>query len=77
MAHFDRFDICEAYYCFASDWHGGMGSEEYQIFGRLAKIKFQPRPNLSYDTLEENAREIYEELERRIIYSGAEIVDDT
>ena len=33
--YFDRFDICEAYYCYASDYHEGQFSKIYEIFGRL------------------------------------------
>jgi hypothetical protein len=58
MAHFDRFDIAEAYWCYFIEWHGGQNSVEYR---RLSKMDsyFKPRHNLSSDTLEENSREIY------------------
>ncbi len=59
---FNRFDICEAYYMFATLYHGGMGSEEYQIFNRLSKIKFKPSPMLDVESLSENAREIFDAL---------------
>jgi hypothetical protein len=59
---FDRFDICEAYYMFATLYHGGMRSKEYRIFGRLHKIKFCPAPSISVETLEENARAIFDNL---------------
>lgn len=63
--HFDRFDVCEAYYMFATLYHGGQWSEEYRIFGRLNRIKFRPRPNLSVETLDDNAREIFDALVAR------------
>lgn len=64
MAHFDRFDICEAWYVYAVDHHNGMGSREYEVFGRLERLHF--RPSLSvrercYDGLTENGKEIYEQ----------------
>lgn len=61
MAHFDRFDICEAYYLFACHYHGGQFTKEYAILGRLEKF-FRPRPDLSIETLSENAQEIYQAL---------------
>ena len=44
-ANFDRFDICEAYYLFFSQWHNGQTSIEYQ---RLSKMLgyFKPSPLL-------------------------------
>lgn len=66
MPHFDRFDICEAYYLYATLYHGGQWSKEYQIFGRLEKIKFRARPSLcNEDDLEENARAIFDQLVER------------
>ena len=63
--HFDRFDICEAYYLFASEWHGGQWSPEYAIFGRLSNMGFSPSPILSKDSLSGNARTILANLIRR------------
>jgi len=63
--YFDRFDICEAYYLFAADWHGGKWSPEYAIFGRLHNLQFRPSPILSKDSLSENARDILANLIRR------------
>jgi len=62
MKTFDRFDICEAYYVFATLWHGGMFTKEYAIFGRLEKCGAVPPSNISLDTLSENARLIYDDL---------------
>ena len=64
--HFDRFDICEAYYVYAMLWHSGQFSKEYRIFGRLDKIKFWPRDSLRNDNdLTPNGREIYNSLVSR------------
>jgi hypothetical protein len=59
---FNRFDICEAYYLFASNYHGGQSSKEYAIFGRLDKMQFRPSPLLNSDGLNENAQMIYDGL---------------
>lgn len=58
MAHFDRFDICEAWYLFHSnhsDYYTGPQA-------RLRAMDFSPRLNLSVETLSENALEIYAQL---------------
>lgn len=61
--YFDRFDICEAYYAFATLYHSGMHSKEYAIFGRLERIKFKPGLNADNpETLNENARAIFDAL---------------
>lgn len=66
MPHFDKFDICEAYFLFASLYHGGQGSKEYFIFTRLHRLGFSPRPNLTVESLSENGREIFDGLVARI-----------
>lgn len=65
MAYFDRFDICEAHYVFASLYHGGARSPEYRIFGRLSDMQFRPAPALGRDSLTENGRDIMAGLVRR------------
>lgn len=60
--HFDRFDICEAYYCFAMDYHEGQFSKKYKYIGRCHNLGFKPRPNLSWKTLSENGKWIYQKL---------------
>lgn len=62
---FDRFDVCEAYYLFACDWHNGQWSKEYAIFGRLHNIAFKPSPMLSRESLSENGRRILAGLIRK------------
>lgn len=67
-AHFNRLDICEAYYCFASDWHDGQGTWEYAVLGRLRRIGFRPSDTLRSYNLNENARAIYLDLvSKRIV----------
>ena len=60
--YFDRFDICEAWYLYAVDYHNGQWSKEYKIFGRLNKMQFRPAPGLTIDKLTENGRAIYDRL---------------
>ena len=64
-ASWNRFDICEAWYLFAVDWHEGQGSERYAIFGRLERLGFTPSPRLSRQTLSPNGRVILAGLIRR------------
>lgn len=65
MLYFDRFDVCAAYYMFASLYHGGMGSKEYAIFTRLHNVHYKPAPSLSVESLSENARAIFDGLIER------------
>jgi hypothetical protein len=69
--YFDRFDIAEAWYLALSHCHGGQGSREYQ---RLCKLlnSFRPGPCLSVSSLNENAREIYENACRKMLGSNYE-----
>ena len=66
MAQFDRFDICVAYYLFATRYHSGQFSKEYKILGRLQKIGFAIGAGpLTDEQLAEdfpNAKEIYDNL---------------
>ena len=55
-AEWNRFDICEAWYLFACDWHEGQFSDTYAIFGRLDRIGFRPSPILSGRSLNPNGR---------------------
>ena len=60
----DRFDICEAWYLFAADWHEGQGSATYAIVGRLDRLGFRPSPILSTRSLSPNGRLILADLIR-------------
>jgi hypothetical protein len=66
--HFDRFDICEAYFLALTDCHGGQWSAEY---ARLCKLTrpgfFKPSPFLAVESLTENGREIYEAACKRML----------
>ncbi len=59
----DRFDICEAYYCYACDYMGGQNSVEMRIMARLNRMGYRPGfGGVQYRDLNENARAIYREL---------------
>jgi hypothetical protein len=60
--YFDRFDICEAYWCYASDYHEGQFSKIYEIFGRLHELEFNPSFDLCYESLSSNGQNIYNNL---------------
>ena len=63
--YWDRFDICEAYYMYAVNYHQGQFSREYEIFGRLIMINFRPPISISSgdaSDLTANARAIYDNL---------------
>ena len=70
MPHFDRFDICEAHAVLEWDYNlGGLLRERPSNQRRreataiqLIRMQFKPRPDLSYETLTENGKEIYDEL---------------
>ena len=64
--HFDRFDICEAYYLALTHCHGGQWSREYARLCRMARY-FRPSPMLSVGSLSDNARAIYESACARIL----------
>ena len=68
MLYFDRFDVCEAYYAYAVDYHSGQWSRAYAIFGRLDNIHFKPSCSIcekGYEALTENGKEIYDGLVTR------------
>ena len=59
--HFDRFDICEAYFCHAVAWNGSLKSE--RIFAALKRIGFRRAMTLRWENLTDNGREILDRLE--------------
>ena len=74
MAHFDRFDICEAHLAMEWDWHiGGILQERQSNIRRNMSTMFQLnrmgfRPSRSfkgYESLTENGKEIYHNLLER------------
>ena len=70
MPHFDRFDICEAHAVLEWDYNLDGWLRERPSNQRrreataiqLIRMQFKPRPDLSYETLTENGKEIYDEL---------------
>jgi hypothetical protein len=73
MPYFDRFDICEAYAVIEWDYNLGGWLHERPRNRRdmaatsiqLARMRFKPSPSLCFDTLSENGKEIYHNLELR------------
>lgn len=60
--YFDRFDIVEAYYAFACDYHSGISSDLYKMSCRISKY-FNPSPMWNgFESLSENGKEIYHNL---------------
>ncbi len=60
--YFDRFDIVEAHYAHAVDYHSGQTSELYAKQCRISRY-FKPSPVFrGYDSLTENGKEIYNAL---------------
>lgn len=61
MAYFNKLDVCSAWYLWLSENHGGQWSEEYI---RLCKVSsyFHPGLLFKYETMSENAKEIYDDL---------------
>ena len=63
--YFDRFDIIEAHYWFCADNHGGQWSDLYARLCRIAEY-YTPSPmHKGFDSLSENAKEIYQQLEEK------------
>lgn len=66
--YWNRFDICEAYYIFLSENHGGQNCPMYSRLSHLLTY-FGPRHTLRRDTLTDNAREILDNLEAKYLLS--------
>lgn len=73
MAYFNRFDICEAHAVMEWDYNvSGILQERdsnqrrnMSTWFQLQRMGFSPAYALSYDSLTENGKEIYNELEER------------
>lgn len=73
MAQFNRFDICEAHLvlewdCNLSGWLQERPSNRRRREAtavQLHRMGFSHKPGLSFDTLSDNGKEIYQELEVR------------
>ena len=68
MPEFDRFDIAEAYYCLEYDYNvDGILQERLtenkramSVSYQLHRMSFKPHFDLSYDTLTDNGKAIYD-----------------
>lgn len=70
MPYFDRFDICEAHAVL--EWHYNVGGWVWErpsnarrreaTAVQLDRMRFRPRPNLEFRTLEPNGKAIYRQL---------------
>ena len=73
MTHWDRIDICEAHYCMEMDynragWIRERPSNQLRLEAsavQLHRLGFRATFPLGYETLTENGRGIYDELEQR------------
>ena len=65
MATWNRFDICEAWFLYASHFHSGQWSALYKVLGRLERMQFKPAPTLALESLTDNGRAIYVALVKR------------
>jgi hypothetical protein len=63
-ATFDRFDIASAHYLFWSEHHSGMFSEGYTKLCKALSI-FKPSPSFDWQSLSDNAKNIYRNLCKR------------
>lgn len=61
---FDRFDILEAYYCYATLYHEGQWSKLYALYSVFDKLGFEPKDSVTHDpeALWENGRVIFDRL---------------
>ena len=62
---FDRFAIMHAFYAYATLYHQGQWSHAYTIFGRLKRLGFEPRWQVSMggaDYLDDDERAIFDRL---------------
>ncbi len=61
--YFDRFDIIQAHYAFACDYHGGQASKLYSRLCRIGRYFTPGALWRGFDSLSENGQEIYRNLE--------------
>jgi hypothetical protein len=69
--HWDRFDIVEAWYLTLAECHSGQWSPEYARLCRILEY-FTPGSLFSFDSLNENSREIYAQACVRLLKQGEE-----
>lgn len=65
MTYFSRWDIVEAHYWHAVLWHGGQTSDLYKKQCRISRYYNPGAFHRGYESLSENAREIYGQLVAR------------
>jgi hypothetical protein len=78
MANFNRFDICEAHLVLEFDYNSGGWLQERPSNRRrrestdvqLNRMGFKAPASIGFDTLSENGKDIYRELERRYGFDG-------
>lgn len=84
MAHFDRFDICEAYLAIEQAWHSGGWLHERPSNRRrmestdvqLHRIGFRVSPMFNgFESLSDNGKEIYAELLTRYRFHEPEVAE--
>jgi hypothetical protein len=59
---FDRFDIVEAHYWHAVDYHGGQWSDLYAKQCRISRYYKPGLMHQGYESLTENGQDIYNQL---------------
>ena len=63
IPQWDRFDICQAYWLYAANHHGGQNSALYGKLTQLARIRFYwPTAKTEAESLTPNGRMIYDNL---------------
>lgn len=62
--YFDRFDICEAWYHFLSQYHGGQSAIAYRRLSQLTRL-YKPGYRASLTNMSDNAKAIYRRLVER------------
>ena len=60
--YFDRYDIVEAHYAFACDYHSGQSSDLYAKLCRISRYYSPGRAWKGYDSLSENGKAIYDNM---------------
>ena len=70
--YWDRFDIVEAHYWHAADWHGGQWSELYAKLCRIGQYYTPGMLHRGYESLTENGKAIYDQLVRLFMTSEAQ-----
>lgn len=67
-----RFNICEAYYMYHVLYHRSLQTErdrtrspERWILNQLDRLRFRPSPLLTYETMTDEARSIFNDLVNR------------